>query len=51
MLRLPGRNQHPGEKLLSDLIVEDKRRRKDVLSLEEELFTYKFLVREEWRGM
>ncbi|XP_075892664.1 hypoxia inducible factor 1 subunit alpha, like [Nelusetta ayraudi] len=37
------RNQHPGEKLLSDLIVEDKRRRKDVLSLEEELFTYKFL--------
>lgn len=51
VLRLPGRNQHPGEKLLSDLIVVDKRRRKDVLSLEEELLTYKFLVREEWRGM
>lgn len=37
------RNQHPGAKLLSDLIAQDKRRRKDVLSLEEELLTYKFL--------
>lgn len=50
VLRLPGRNQHPGEKL-SDLIVVDKRRRQDVLSLEEELLTYKFLVREGWGGM
>lgn len=50
VLHLPGRNQHPGEKLLSDLIVEDKRRRKDTLSLEEELLTYKFLVREGWRS-
>lgn len=51
LLCLSGRIQHPDEKLLSDLIVEDKRRRKDVFSLEEELLTYEFLVREEWTGM
>lgn len=45
-LCLSGRDPHPDEKLLSDLMVEDKRRRKDVFSLEEELLTYKFLVRE-----
>lgn len=49
MRRLPGRNQRPGEKLPSDQIVEDKRRRKDALSLEEQLLAYKFLVREGWR--
>lgn len=45
-LCLPHRNHKPEEEISPHLMVEDKRRRNDVLSLEEELLRYKLLVSE-----